>query len=61
MQNNINFIGYLDKKTDYKPECHRCGYSSYVWTIGEEWICKDCLTHEEMKLIINHFEEKLTI
>ena len=61
MKNNINFIGYLNKEADYKPQCHKCGYSSHVWSINDEWICKDCLTEEEMKLIIEYFEIALTV
>lgn len=59
MENNIKFIGYLNKKADYKPQCHRCGYSSHVWSIDDEWICKDCLTYDEMELLVNYIEEVL--
>lgn len=61
MKNNIKFIDYLNEEGDYKPQCYRCSYSSHVWSINEEWICKDCLTEKEMKLVIQYFEEILTV
>lgn len=61
MENNISFIGYLNKEVDYKPQCCRCGYSSHVWSINTEWLCKDCLTESEMRLVIEYFEKILTV
>lgn len=55
----IEFIDYLFKESDFKPRCHRCGYTNHVWSIDDEWICKDCLTKEEMKEVITQIEEVL--
>lgn len=56
---SIEFIDYLNKEADYKPQCHRCGYSEHVWNINEVWICKDCLTKEEAIQIISEIEKIL--
>lgn len=55
----IKFISYLNKNCDYKPQCHRCGYTNHVWDIDEEWVCTDCMSLHEAKSVIIEIESAL--
>lgn len=59
IKDKIEFIAYLNKEADFKPMCHRCHYANHVWSINDEWICKDCLTKEESRKIITYVENIL--
>lgn len=57
----IKFIDYLNKDADFKPVCHRCGYRDHVWSLDDVWICKECLTKEELFEIVSDVEETLLL
>ena len=55
----IKFVPYINKSTDYKQICIRCGYNDHAWNINGDFVCKHCLTKEEMLEIIVDIEEQL--
>lgn len=57
---SIEFIDYINKEADYKPRCGRCGYTTQVWALNDDlWVCKDCLTKDELVMVVDRVEKAL--
>lgn len=52
-KHKIVYIDYINKESDLKPVCDRCLYRNHVWNIDDEYICEDCLTKDEIKMILD--------